>query len=303
MDSSEACDALSCHFPFSCVESLPIFEVGSHSSVTYFPVHVVCLHFPRLQVGNAWREGEGLSPRQPCLPLAPHFTRGSWVGRQGLGGPGCTEWLPERCWCTHWPYCNIYSFKASTEQQSLQQAGSCSGLGAGEFAFCICCCSCWWFSCVSGYLCFLFSSVFGPRWGQQEVAQWEENQFGPGHGIHVKSFSCLLAGVHGQSKLPGQESCENVLCLRCTDFFLLSAFTSFLKKKNMWSIFILPISHGFAVVLHWFPCILWGSIASSPAKCSGSLPDRSAHFLPSFPSPSISASWASTDQRRVLFYF
>lgn len=93
MDSSEVCDALSCQSPFSCVESLPIFEVWSHSSVTYFLFMLSVCIFPCLQVGDAWREGEGLSLRQPCLPLAPHFMRGSGLGRQGLKGPWCTELL------------------------------------------------------------------------------------------------------------------------------------------------------------------------------------------------------------------
>lgn len=88
MDSSEVCDALSCHFPLSCVESLPIFEVWRHSSMTYFPVHVVCLHFPLFAGGRCLKGRWRLVPQAPCLPQAPHFTRGSWVGRQGLQGPG-----------------------------------------------------------------------------------------------------------------------------------------------------------------------------------------------------------------------
>lgn len=219
MDSSEVCDALSCQFPFSSVESLPIFEVWSHSSVTYFPVHVVCLHFPAFR----WEMLEGKAKGCPSgLPLAPRFMRGSWGGRQGLKGPGCTELLSERWWYTHWPYCNIYSSKAKAKQQSLQQAGSHSGLGAGEFAFCICWCSCCWFSGVSGYLFTIsFLQYLILIKGNRRWLSGRWNQFGLGHGICVKSFSCLLARVHEQSKLPGRESSENVLYLGCTDFFII----------------------------------------------------------------------------------
>lgn len=260
----------------------------------------VCI-FPCSQVGDAWREGEGLSLRQPCLSLAPHFTRGSWVGKQGLKGPECTKLLSERWLCTHWPYYNIYSFQANAKQQSLQQAGSHSGAGAGEFAFCICWCSCCWCSCVSGYLYFLFSPVFDPHRGQQEMARWEGKPvWARAWHMCENLFTCACWSAWVE-QIAWPRVFWKCLVFGMYRFFLLAFI--FLKKINYVKHIYLPISHGFTVVLHWSPCILCGFTASSPAKCSGSLPDRSAHFLPSLPSPSMSASWASTDQRRVLFYF
>lgn len=103
------CWVLSVFLKFEITEVWPIF---------LFILSVCVSHC--LQVGDAWREDRGLSLRHHCL-LAP--PRVSWVGKWGLKGPECIELLSESWLCTHWPYYNIYSFKANAKQQSLQQSG------------------------------------------------------------------------------------------------------------------------------------------------------------------------------------
>lgn len=135
--------------PAPLLSPFHIFDVQNHWSVTCFPVYIICLHFPLLQVGDAWRAQKELSLRHRCL-LAP--PRGSWVGKRGPKGPACLELLSERWLCTRWPRYNIYSFKANAKQQSLQQSGFHSGPATRVFAFCTCWFYCCWFSRVSDYL-------------------------------------------------------------------------------------------------------------------------------------------------------
>lgn len=72
--------------------------------------------------------------------------------------------------------------------------------------------------------------------------------------LHV----CLLECISRANCLA--ESLLKMFCAWEVQIFFFKLLTSTLKKIYVKHIYLL-ISHGFAVVLHWFPCILWGSIA------------------------------------------
>lgn len=79
------------------------------------------------------------------------------------------------------------------------------------------------------------------------MAQWEAKP-GWARAWHVcgklSMFACWSAR---EEQIACRESSENVLYLGCTDFFFIISF--YLKKIYVKHI-SLPISHGFAVVLH-----------------------------------------------------
>lgn len=281
-------------FLSSSLSPFVIFEVWNHWSVPYFLVSVVCVSWC-LQVGDAWREDEGLSLRHRCL-LAP--PRGSWAQKRGLKSP-CALNYCQRAGSVHIDL--IITFIASRPTQSSKALSSQVSIWDRGVRFLhLLVLLLLVFTCQLLPL-ILFSPVFFyPNWGQEEVAQ------GEGKIVWARTwnmceklfmFSCWSAWVWANCLA---ESLLKMSCILDVQIFII--FLLLLEKMN--SMKRLSSPH------LWWVCffVRLVSIHSAGIHCLQSIcqllcnhcPTKVLIFLPSFPSPFISAS---TNQRKSLVYF
>lgn len=127
----------------------------------------------------------------------------------------------------------------------------------------------------------------------------EKNSLGQGMACAWEAFHvCLLECL----------SLEQIALLRvfwkCLVFWMYQIFL-LLFKENLFHELVISPSLMVLLLLQWFPFILQGFIVFSPsADCSAiAAQQRCLFFSLLFPSPFISASRASTNQRKSIVYF